>query len=190
MSKDMQTRQVSEKVLGVDCSTNNLAWCLLHNDVPVSYGKIEFEGNDIFDKIKDASIKVKSLKDLLDYDSVAFEGAVFVNSPKTATLLAYVYGASIGALMKNKSTKMITVVPVAWQAFIGNKPLTKMEKLSVNSMNPGKSESWLKNEQRNYRKRRTASWVKRQFGIEVSDYDVADAFGIAYYGSYKVNSNG
>jgi hypothetical protein len=57
-------------------------------------------------------------------------------------------------------------------------------------MNPGKSESWLKNEQRNYRKRRTASWVKRQFGIEVSDYDVADAFGIAYYGSYKVNSNG
>lgn len=190
MSTSTQPKQQSEKILGVDCSTNNLAWCLLHENKVVSYGKINFEGSDIFDKIKDASIKVKSIRELLDYDAVAFEGAVFVNSPKTASLLAYVYGASIGALMKSHGTKMITVVPVAWQAFIGNKPLTKKEKEFIKEINPGRSASWLKNEERNHRKRRTASWVKDKFGIEISDFDVADAFGIAHYGSWKVNSDG
>lgn len=162
----------------------------MHDDAVVSYGKINFEGKDIFEKIKDASIKVKSLREMLDYDSVAFEGAVFVNSPKTASMLAYVYGASIGALMKNRGTNMITVVPVAWQAFIGNKPLTKQEKALIKEINPDRSASWLKNEERNHRKRRTLSWVKNKFNIELDDFDVSDAFGIAYYGSWKVNANG
>jgi hypothetical protein len=161
----------------------------MHDGDIVSYGKINFEGKDIFDKIKDASIKVKSIREILDYDSVAFEGAVFVNSPKTASMLAYVYGASIGALMKSHGTKMVTVVPVAWQAFIGNKPLTKQEKSLIKEINPDRSASWLKNEERNHRKRRTLAWVKNKFGIELNDFDVSDAFGIAYYGSWKVGSS-
>lgn len=188
MLTDMPLRHIKKKILGVDCSTNSLAWCLLDKDKLISYGKIDFTGDNILERVKDASIKVKAVKSMLDYDAIAFEAAVFINSPKTASNLAYVYGASMGALMKNKHTAIITVVPMAWQAFINNKPLTKIEKAFIKEINPNKSSAWLKNEERNYRKRRTASWVKKKFGLEISDFDVTDAFGIAYYGGYKVNS--
>ena len=34
---------------------------------------------------------------------------------------------------------------------------------------------------RGIRKQRTVDWVNAKFGITITDFDVADAFGIAYY---------
>ena len=47
----------ANRVLGIDASTNSVAFCLMENDQPLKWGKIEFEGSDIYDKILDAKIK-------------------------------------------------------------------------------------------------------------------------------------
>ena len=55
------------------------------------------------------------------------------------------------------------------------------EKEKLKKDNPGYAESWYKTKMRNERKQRTADWVKSQFNINITDFDVADSFGIAYY---------
>ena len=58
---------------------------------------------------------------------------------------------------------------------------TKAEKEALRQANPGYADSWYKNKMRNIRKQRTADWVKSNFNIEITDFDVADSFGISYY---------
>ena len=48
----------ANKVLGIDASTNSVAFCLMENDKPIKWGKIEFVGADIFEKIHDAKNKM------------------------------------------------------------------------------------------------------------------------------------
>ncbi len=167
-------------VLGIDASTNSVAFCLFTNGYPFKWGKIEFTGSDIFEKIVDAKIKMHAMLSELQSDYIAIEGAVLVRSPDAVIKLSYVYGAVIAELMTTGS-KVTTVSPTAWQAKIGNKNPTKAEKESIRLKNPGYAESWYKNQLRNMRKQRTCDWVLSQFNIHVIDYDVADAIGIAYY---------
>ena len=41
----------ASRVLGIDASTNSVAFCLMENDKPLKWGKIEFTGADIYEKI-------------------------------------------------------------------------------------------------------------------------------------------
>lgn len=167
-------------VLGIDASTNSVAFCLINNGYPVKWGKIEFAGADIFEKIVDAKIKMHAMLTELKSDYIAIEGAVLVRSADAVIKLSYVYGAVIAELMTTGS-KVTTISPTAWQAKIGNKNPTKAEKEAIRDNNPGHAESWYKNQLRNMRKQRTCDWVLSRFNINVTDYDVADAIGIAYY---------
>lgn len=170
----------ASKVLGIDASTNSVAFCLMENDVPLKWGKIEFVGADIYEKIYDAKKKINLMLDELKSDYIAMEGAVLVRSPDAVIKLSYVYGVVIAELMSTGS-KVITISPTAWQSHIGNKNPTKAEKEALRSANPGYADSWYKNKMRNVRKQRTADWVKSNFNIEITDFDVADSFGISYY---------
>lgn len=38
------------RVLGIDASTNSVAFCLMENNIPIKWGKIEFAGADIYEK--------------------------------------------------------------------------------------------------------------------------------------------
>lgn len=167
-------------VLGIDASTNSVAFCLFENDSPVKWGKIEFSGADIYEKILDAKIKTHAMLDELKSDYIAIEGAVLVRSPDAVIKLSYVYGTVISELMTTGS-KVTTISPTAWQAKIGNKNPTKAEKEAIRVKNPGYADSWYKNQLRNMRKQRTCDWVQKTFNISVTDYDVADSIGIAYY---------
>ena len=42
----------ADRVLGIDASTNSIAFCLMENDVPLKWGKINLSGEDIYDKIQ------------------------------------------------------------------------------------------------------------------------------------------
>lgn len=170
----------ANKVLGIDASTNSVAFCLMENNIPVKWGKIEFTGADIYEKIYDAKKKVHAMLTELACDYIAMEGAVLVRSPDAAIKLSYVYGVVIAELMSTGS-KVITISPTAWQSKIGNKNPTKAEKEALRQANPGYADSWYKNKMRNIRKQRTADWVKSNFNIEITDFDVADSFGISYY---------
>jgi Holliday junction resolvasome RuvABC endonuclease subunit len=166
--------------LGIDASTNSIAFCLLENNVPLKWGKINIEGSDIYEKIYDAKVKMSVMLEELKSDYIAVEGAVLVRSPDAVIKLSYVYGVVIAELMST-GAKVITISPTAWQAHIGNKNPTKDEKSRIRSEHPGYADSWYKNQLRNMRKQRTADYFNKKYGLALSDFDVADSFGIAYY---------
>lgn len=175
----------ANRVLGIDASTNSVAFCLIENNRPVKWGKIEFSGNTIYDKIYDAKKKMSAMLDELKSDYIVVEGAVLVRSPDAVIKLSYVYGVVIAELMASGAS-VITISPTSWQSYIGNKNPTKSEKEALRKEFPGYADSWYKNKMRNIRKQRTADWANYKFGIAVNDFDVADSIGIAHYGNEKL----
>ena len=167
-------------VLGIDASTNSVAFCLMENDIPVKWGKVEFKGADIYEKIYDAKVKMSVMLDELKSDYIVVEGAILVRSPDAVIKLSYVYGVVIAELMST-GAKVITISPTAWQAYIGNKNPTKDEKSAIRIKNPGYADSWYKNQIRNMRKQRTVDYFNNKYGLSLDDFDVADSFGIAHY---------
>jgi len=170
----------AHRVLGIDASTNSVAFCLMDNNKPLKWGKIEFTGSDIYEKIYDAKVKMHAMLEELKADYIAIEGAVLVRSPDAVIKLSYVYGVVIAELMST-GAKVITISPTSWQAHIGNKNPTKMEKDKLKFENPGYADSWYKNKMRQIRKQRTVDYFNNKYNLQLDDFDVADAFGIAHY---------
>jgi len=170
----------ANRVLGIDASTNSIAFCLMENDLPLKWGKINLEGNDIYEKIYDAKIKMSVMLNELKSDYIVVEGAILVRSPDAVIKLSYVYGVVIAELMST-GAKVITISPTAWQAYIGNKNPTKDEKSAVRVNNPGYADSWYKTQLRNMRKQRTVDYFNNKYSLSLEDFDVADSFGIAHY---------
>lgn len=175
----------ASKVLGIDASTNSIAFCLMENDIPLKWGKINLVGNDIYEKIYDAKVKMSVMLDELQADYIAVEGAVLVRSADAVIKLSYVYGVVIAELMST-GAKVITISPTSWQAYIGNKNPTKEEKSGIRLANPGYADSWYKNQLRNMRKQRTADYFNKKYNLSISDFDVADSFGIAHYANKEL----
>lgn len=169
-------------VLGIDASTNSIAFCLMDNNVPIKWGKLELHGQDIYEKIYDAKRKMHAMIDELKADYIVVEGAVFVKSADAVIKLSYVYGVVIAELMAT-GAKVITISPSSWQSHIGNKNPTKEEKAAIRLKSPGYADSWYQNQLRNMRKQRTADYFNSKYKVSVTDFDVADSFGIAYYGN-------
>jgi Holliday junction resolvasome RuvABC endonuclease subunit len=170
----------ANRVLGIDASTNSIAFCLMENDTPLKWGKVELSGNDIYEKIHDAKNKMHAMLNELKSDYIVVEGAILVRSPDAVIKLSYVYGVVIAELMST-GAKVITISPTAWQAHIGNKNPTKAEKEAIRVKNPGYADSWYKNQIRNMRKQRTVDYFNKKYNLTLIDFDVADSFGIAHY---------
>jgi Holliday junction resolvasome RuvABC endonuclease subunit len=170
----------ANRVLGIDASTNSVAFCLMENDKPLKWGKINLVGSDIYEKIYNAKVNTHAMVDELKSDYIAVEGAILVRSPDAVIKLSYVYGVVIAELMASGSS-VITISPSSWQAYIGNKNPTKDEKEAIRVKNPGYADSWYKNQLRNMRKQRTVDYFNKRYGLSITDFDVADAFGIAHY---------
>ena len=180
-------KEKAKRVLGIDASTNSIAWCLYYNRKPVQWGKVTLNGSDVYAKLYDGKKKVAALRDTLKADYIAMEAAIMVRSVDVAIKLAYVYGAILGELMEN-DTKVMTVAPISWQSHIGNKNFTKAEKAKVEADNPGKSKSWYQNHIREIRKQRTMTYFNKRFNVNVSDNDVGDAMGIANFAYYTLTT--
>ena len=170
----------ANRVLGIDASTSSIAFCLMENDVPLKWGKINLSGEDIYDKIHNAKIKMALMLDELKSDYIVVEGAVFVKSADAVIKLSYVYGVVIAELMST-GAKVITIAPSSWQAYIGNKNPTKEEKAAIRLKSPGYADSWYQNQLRNMRKQRTVDYFNKKYNLSLTDFDVADSFGIAHY---------
>ena len=104
-----------------------------------------------------------------------------MNSPKTAADLALVQGAILGAAGQAGIRQIGKVSPITWQNYIGNKKLTKEEQFEIRKKNPGKSDSWYKAYERNFRKERTIKLLDVIYDVHISDNDVADACGIGHW---------
>lgn len=172
------------KFVSIDASTNSLAFALFEFGDISMIGKINFEGKDAYHKSLDAAKKTQAFfkhPAFINTDSLVIEHAVFMNSPKTAVELALVQGAIIGAAGLAGVSKIGKVSPITWQNYLGNKKLTKEEQLLIRSKNPGKSVSWYKTYERNFRKERTMKLIEINYDKNINDNDVADACGIGHW---------
>ena len=177
----------AHKVLGIDASTNSIAFCLMNDKKPVKWGEITFEGADVYERILDAKRKVHAIHDIIKADVIALEAAIMVKSVATGIKMAYVFGAILGELLDD-SMEVKTATPAEWQNFIGNKPFSKAQKQSVKTEFPGKTESWYKNKIREMRKQFTMDFAAT-IGVKTDNNNVGDAVGIAYYTWNKLSSH-
>ena len=171
-------------MLGIDASTNSIAFCLMKDKKAVKWGEITFEGSDIYQRILDAKRKIKAFKKELDTDFVVIEAAISVKSVHTGIKMAYVFGAIMGELLSD-NMQVVEVHPITWQSYLGNKNFNKAEKQAVKNEFPGKSETWYKGKIRELRKARTIEFAKNM-GIDTKSDNVADAAGIAWYAVNEV----
>lgn len=176
-----------ETVLGIDASTQSVAFCLYDKNGPVRWGEIKFKGTNTFERIGDANAKVRAAFADIDPDLICFEAATFVQSRETVILLSYAFGSILGAIMK-PGVLVEKIPPITWQNAIGNKAFTKEEKADLAKQHPDRKQAWLKEEMRRLRKQRTMDWVKSNFGIDVPNDNVSDAIAVAKVGYDKFAS--
>ncbi len=170
------------KICAIDASTNSLAFSLFAGEDLGTVGKINFEGNNTYEKVMDAGKKVKGFFDYYGgFEAIIIEHTVFMNSPKTAADLALVQGAILGAAGQSGTKVIGTVSPITWQNFIGNKKISKDEQVVIRYQHPGKSVSWYKTYERNLRKERTMKLIEINYDKSINDNDVADACGIGHW---------
>ena len=179
---------IPKTICSIDASTNSLAFALFNTQEKIldTVGKINFSGNDTYQKVMDAGQKVKAFFDYYGgFEAIVIEHTVFMNSPKTAADLALVQGAILGAAGQSGTKTIGKVAPITWQNFIGNKKISKDEKLFIKSQNPGKSDSWLKSHERELRKQKTIKFINIQYDRTITDNDVADACGIGHWAMHN-----
>lgn len=169
-------------ICAIDASTNSMAFSLFNGEDLGVVGKINFEGNNTYEKVMDAGKKIKAFFDYYGgFEAIIIEHTVFMNSPKTAADLALVQGALLGAAAMHGIDMVGRVSPITWQNYIGNKKISKDEQLFIRSKNPGKSQSWYKAFERNLRKERTIKFINTIYDKTITDNDVADACGIGHW---------
>lgn len=168
-------------VLGIDASTNSVAYCLNTKDGIKTYGEIVFEGATVFERLADAQQKIPKELGHLSYDMILFESAVYIQNKRTVILLAYAFGAVLGALVK-PGVAVQDVSPLVWQPAIGNPALTKDEKKTIEAAHPGKGKSWYSAKFREFRKERTKAWVVETYGLHAATDNQSDAIAISHYG--------
>jgi Holliday junction resolvasome RuvABC endonuclease subunit len=175
------------RFIAIDASSTSVAFAIFANKHLVKFGKVNFVGNDHYQKAGDACKKLTPLLKDFDVKAMVIENTIFANSPKTSMQLALAQGAVVSAAYINGVKNIYPCVPVAWQNWIGNKVLTKEEKAALRKETPGKSDSWYKGKEREFRKNRTIRLVNIEFMTDVSDNDVADAIAIGWYATNNWN---
>lgn len=174
--------ETESRVCAIDASTTSLAFSFYTYKNLTGYGKINFEGNNIYEKVQDAAAKTKALFDHYNLvESIVIEHTVFMNSPKTAADLALVQGAILGGAGLAGIKIIGRVSPMTWQNYIGNKKISKEEQLIIRKNNPGKSDSWYKGYERGIRKQRTIKFIEINYDKIIEDNDVADACAIGHW---------
>jgi Holliday junction resolvasome RuvABC endonuclease subunit len=165
-------------IMGADCSTNSLAFSVFDDGELVKWGEINFIGKTALHRLADGQRKIASLKEALGVDMVYFESAIYVQNKKTVILLAYAYGAILGALIAAGAKDAEEISPLVWQRRIGNPPLTATEKALINKEYPDAKKSYLATKYREFRKARTQKWVKDTFNVDIESDNVTDAIAI------------
>ena len=172
---------IPNKIICIDASTTSIAYAVFEKQSLILHGKVEFSGKNVYQKISSAIESVVNVIKEIGAEALVIERAVFINSPKTMSELSMVQGAilagaSLAGIKIFKGTN-----PIAWQSYIGNGKITKDAKLLMRKSNPGKSESWYKQFERDARKQKTINFVNINYDLQIDDNDIADAIGIGHY---------
>jgi Holliday junction resolvasome RuvABC endonuclease subunit len=181
MVKIGQINEKPKNICAIDASTNSLAFAIFSGNTLVTCGKIKFEGANAYQKLGDAAKKSMPFFKLFEIDAIVIEHTIFINSPKTASDLALIQGALLGAARISGVRTAGSINPITWQTFIGNGKLSVAEKQKMVQDFPGKSKNWYQNKSREMRKQKTINFVNTYYDKNLADDDVADAVGIGHY---------
>lgn len=168
-------------IMAIDASTTSLAFSIFEGKSLVKYGKIRFDGLNAYQKLGDAARKTLPFLKNFKIDAIVIEHTVFINSPKTASDLALIQGALLGAARIAGIRTAGSINPITWQTYIGNGKLTAMEKQAIMNEFPNKTKTWYKAKEREVRKQKTITFVNGFYDKNIQDDDVADAVGIGHY---------
>lgn len=173
-----------QRVLGIDHSTNTLAFCVSIDGQIKDWGEIQLSGNNVFEKMGDLHEKLDIEFNNVAINTLCIEKTVQVNSRDTVVKLAMIAGVIIG-YFSSKGIKVFEVPALTWQAATAKPTLSKIDLAVLKTNNPGRTKSWYSNEARKIRKQRIIDWVETTFGI-IAPSDAADAICISYYGGTKL----
>lgn len=173
-------------VMGIDASTNSLAFCIMREGEPIKWGEIFFQGADVDERMLSAKRRTRALAEEFKVDYVAIEKVVKVKSAEVAIKMSYVVGQIIGELLDAGAKQVHQVYPITWQSYIGNNNFTRAETAALKADNPGRSASWLAAKRRSIRKQRTMDFFNTKFGLELESDNVGDAFGLSWYASREL----
>lgn len=176
------TRPKATRVIGIDASTNSIAFGVFEDGKPITCGEVILKGATVYERLADAKAKTRALvkSGVLKGDYVGIEAAIMVRNIETAIDLAYVYGAIIGELMV-ANPQVHKIYPITWQSAIGVPNLKTAEKEAIKNDFPNKSKSWYQAKGREIRKDRILAIARRHFAIDDGSDNVGDAVGIALY---------
>lgn len=173
---------IPDNVLGIDASTNSLAFCHMKKGRPQSWGELNYvHDSNLFHRLASIEQRAGIIVDKYsDVDYVLIEAPVRVNNVRVLVALAYSYGI-VAAKFAARKIEVADVAPVVWQRYIGNSTFSASDRKALKNKYPGKSASWYTNKVRSIRKARTMDWAHETFGISTESDNVSDAIGIAAY---------
>ena len=176
-------------VMGIDASTNSLAYATVQGGKLIDHGEFFFEGKDINARLVDVNRKVTDNIKKFDVDFIVIEKAVMVRNIQVLIKMSEFFGAVKSLILQNSDVYQIA--PMDWQRAIDNPTITGKAKTEWCLKHPQyKTKSQIQQGIRKYRKQVTMDWVKKQFGIEVDNDNISDAIAIAWTGEQKLVDNG
>jgi Holliday junction resolvasome RuvABC endonuclease subunit len=171
--------------MGLDCSTNSLAYATVENGKLIDYGEFFFEGSDIHRRLVDVRKKVTAHIEHFDVDYICLEQAVMVRNIQVAMKLSEFFGAIKSIILEGSD--VYQVKPMEWQKGIGNPTIVGKEKVKWLKEHPQfKTKSQILNGIRQYRKQVTMDWVEKNYGLKADNDNISDAVAIAHYASSKL----
>jgi hypothetical protein len=174
--------EAPNKICSIDASTNTLAFAIFEKGKLIRFGKINFSGKNTYEKVSDSVKKTKAFFDSqVPLDAIVIEHTIYLNSAKTAADLALVQGSMLGGISLAGTKIIKSINPIAWQTYLGNQRLSADEKSALRKASPGKSDTWYKNKDREFRKQRTIDLINEKYNVSISDNDIADAVGVGHY---------
>lgn len=177
-------RKRASRVMGVDSSTQSIAWAVYFNRSPEKFGESMLEG-DFTARLGQIRTKFDRILREQKPDFVAIEKPVMINNKDVFGKLSKVVGV-LQACCAAKGIACEEVTPKVWQYDIGNNSWTRAQKLAFKKQNPGKSTAWFNAEIRKRRKQYTIDYMRDNYGVNPRNDNQADAMGVARYAYYKM----
>lgn len=169
-------------VMGIDSSTGGIAWTVVREGVPESYGKINTTRiKEIADKLAFGTDHFKDILAIYDPKIVVVEKSIYVQNRATFRSLSYIVGA-VMATAKIEGCMVYDVEPMTWKSLYGYTAITKkMELLARRTIEDKPTATKVCDA---LRKEQTMRIIKHNYPSwsPDDDYDIWDSSGIALWG--------
>lgn len=170
------------RFISFDVSTKFLAYALWDDGELVEWGKVLPEGVED-NSIGSFSSILSNEFSGLGIETVVYEAAFLGTNVMVVKQLSKVTGSMIGAFYTMGARRFISIPPITWQTGIHVGRTSPAKMLELRNAFPDKSNSWLKNKDRERRKQLIVDYVNEKFNKEftLQDNDLTDAIALGCY---------